>query len=194
MKPLALLVALFAAGAVTGCAARPEPTVETRDGARSAPRVDEWTTYRDSARGFSVRYPPGWFRAETRLTRHLADPREILSLATYPLRPGSDRCAQHIPVNALDDLGPADAFVTIQERRDPSTEESGPRPSRFQLPAGTTSEAAMCLGGRALTEWVAFEDEGRAFYALYAVGPDADAKTRTVLLRILDGLEFEPRR
>jgi hypothetical protein len=194
MKPLAFVVALLGAGIVAGCGAPTEAPVETRDVA-AAPQVpEEWTTYRDRARGFSVTYPPGWFRAGTRLTPHLADPRELLSLATYPLRPGSDRCAQHIPVNALDDLGPTDAFLTIQERRDPSTEHSPPRPDRFELPADTRSDANICEAGRALTEWIAFRDEGRAFYALYAVGPRADDDTRSDLLRILDRLEFEPRR
>jgi hypothetical protein len=154
----------------------------------------EWTTYRDDANGFAVSYPTDWFRADENLTPRLADPREILSLGTYPLRRGSDRCAQHIPVNALADLGPTDAFLTLQEREDPSTERSDPRPSPFPLGPDTQDDADVCLPTREpLTMWVPFEDRGRAFYALYVLGPEATRETRAELVRILDRLEFDPR-
>src|SRR4051794_26016923 len=70
--------------------------------------------FRDATNRFAVTYPRDWTRAETNLTPRLASPKEILSIGTYPLRPGGSNCAQ-VPVNALEDLGPADAFFTIEE-------------------------------------------------------------------------------
>ena len=66
----------------------------------TGPEPEPWTTYRDKERRLEVSYPNDWYRSEEPLTPYLGDPKEILSLGSYPLRPGGDRCAHH-PVNAL---------------------------------------------------------------------------------------------
>lgn len=153
-----------------------------------------WVTYRNDAAGYTVRYPGDWHRATETLTPRLGDPREILSLATFPLRAGSDRCANHVPENALEDLGRMDALLTLMERRDPTTERSGPRPRVFPLAEDTRSDADLCTRTREpITMWVPFKDQGRAFYALYVLGPDASEQTRSDLLTILENLKFDPR-
>ena len=162
-------------------------------GDRTSASDSRWTTYVDARHGFSVRYPRTWFRASERLTPQLDDPREILSLGTYPLRTGGDRCA-HFPVRALEDLGPGDAFLSIQERLDPATEHSGPRPERFVVSRAGASDGMFCVTGRRRHDhWVPFKDKGRAFYALYAVGGSASPQTHSDVERVLDSLSFDER-
>ena len=65
--------------------------------------------------GLTVELPRGWQVATENLTPDLVDPREELSVATFPLRYRPTACA-HVPGSALEDLGPGDAFVSLQER------------------------------------------------------------------------------
>lgn len=150
----------------------------------------DWDTYSSEERGVEVTYPSDWYRAEERLTPKLQDPLEILSLGTYPLRPGGDRCDQH-PVNALEDLGPDDAFILVLERAEPYP-ASGypPRPSRFELPSDSETNRFCVPYTRRLDEWLAFSDGGRAFYLLVALGDSASEETRMDLFRILNSLNF----
>jgi hypothetical protein len=148
-------------------------------------------TYRDKERGLEVSYPSDWYRAEERLTPDLADPKEVLSLGTYPLRQGGDRCA-HYPVNALEDLGPDDAFISVLERAPPYPAAGYPaRPSRFELPTDTGTNGFCVLSDGRLDEWVSFSDNGRAFYLLVALGEAASEETKTELLKVLNSLSFD---
>jgi hypothetical protein len=56
--------------------------------------------------GLSVQLPAGWQAAGVSLTPHLLDPREEMSVATFPLHYRQGRCAQ-FPSGTLEDLGPA---------------------------------------------------------------------------------------
>jgi len=151
----------------------------------------EWNTYSNDERGLEATYPSDWYRADERLTPNLGDPLEILSLGTYPLRPGGDRCA-HFPVNALDDLGPDDAFISVLERAAPfPASDDPPRPSRFELPTDSGTDRFCVVSDERRDDWVPFSDAGRAFYLLVAVGDSASEETRTELLTILNSLNFE---
>jgi hypothetical protein len=163
-----------------------QPTTRTTNSEREG-----WATHRDKIRGLGVSYPSDWYRSEKRLTLNLQDPEEILSLGTYPLRPGGGRCAHH-PVNALEDLGPADAFVSVLERAAPFPATNYPaRPSSFELPTDTgTNRFCVPSNGR-LDEWVSFGDKGRAFYLLVALGEAASEETKTELLTVLNSLSFD---
>ena len=57
----------------------------------------------------------GWRPARGSLSPGLDDPREVLAVATIALRYRPTACA-HVTGSALQDLGPHDAFVTLQER------------------------------------------------------------------------------
>ncbi len=59
---------------------------------------------------WSIEYGPDWYRAEGSELMPVVG--ESITLATFPLRAGGDLCA-HMPENALRDLGPGDALVTI---------------------------------------------------------------------------------
>jgi hypothetical protein len=150
----------------------------------------------DTVHGIALQLPPGWRRAAVSLTPALVDPREVLSVATFPLRYRSTRCA-HVAGSALEDLGPTDAFVTILERGlDPSSTWSDfpPRPARFGPELGGPSEAKACVPSAHFTDhWFGFTDSDRHFHVLVAFGPDAPVGVQREAWGILDSLKIDPR-
>jgi hypothetical protein len=180
VRGLCIVVAL----AVAGCgetAGEPAP--------RAAPPVEV------SQHGLTVALPPGWQAAPESLTPNLADPREELAVATFPLRYRPSECA-HVPGSALEDLGPGDAFVTLEERGvDPgSTWADFPaRPSHFGPELGGPSEASACAPGAHFTDhWFTFSDAGRHFHVMVAFGPRASEAVQRQAWAILDGLRVDP--
>jgi streptogramin lyase len=173
--------------------APPEPTPTPETEASPTP-PSGWVTYRDDDRGFSVAYPGSWHRAIESLTPILVDPVEILSVGTYELRPGGERCAQ-FPDRALDELGSEDAFVSIQE--EPSLERPrwwSPRPAHFGPDDGRgDDESPGCLSQpkEFFHRWIPFQDRGRGFYAFVAIGKNASAQTQRAVWTVLDTLEFD---
>jgi hypothetical protein len=151
-------------------------------------------TYR--AHGLTVELPPGWRHASVSLTPYLGDPREELAVATFPLRYRETRCA-HVPGSALEDLGPRDAFVELEERGlDPHSKwpDFPPRPARFGPALGGVSEAAQCVPrARFRDHWFGFTAGGRHFHTRVAFGPRASAATRKAAWSILDRLRVDPR-
>jgi hypothetical protein len=162
-------------------------------GASAPPKPAPATPY--SAHGLTVSLPSGWRVAPRSLTPHLIDPRERLSVGTFPLRFRETECAQ-FPGSALADLGARDALLTLQERGNHTTVRVPPRPARFGGDAGTVhlSEAHACTpgGGHFADRWLEFSDGGRNFYALIAFGPQATKATRAQTWRILNGLRVDP--
>lgn len=150
-----------------------------------------WVAYHDPDAGLAVRYPEDWQRAEERLTPNLHDPTEVLSLGTYPLRQGGDRCA-HMPVRALEDFGPEDAFLSIQERATPGKGEFGPRPI-FDVPDDRRTGRFCVPDPQRADEWLFFTDQGRGFYAIVALGTEASPETRDELVQVLNSLQFSSR-
>jgi hypothetical protein len=197
-----LLVGLVLAGAICGCGS-------AADGAMKGAPPPGWTTYADVRRGLSVDLPPGWHRARKSLTPDLADPREILSVGSYPLRYDADaRChLPSCPLPAIDDFGPADVLVSIQERGASDRARSlgtsrrrmvagfPRRPRPFELdpldiryPPGKGSRCVRLRIGEA--SFTPFRDAGRAFYAFVAVGRSASSASRRDVLRVLDRVRF----
>jgi hypothetical protein len=145
--------------------------------------------------GVTVELPPGWQRADVSLTPNLTDPREVLSVATFPLAYRQGDCA-HVPASALEDLGPRDAFVTLQERgRDPGSawHDFPRRPERFGPRLGGPSEGHDCVPrARLRHHWFGFTDAGRHFHALVALGPEAPAAVQEEAWGVLDSLRVDP--
>lgn len=159
-------------------------------GVKAAP--PEPTTH--TAHGITVTLPAGWQRAARSLTPNLGDPREVVAVGTFPLRYRQTDCA-HMPGSALEDVGPADAFVTVQERgKDASPRGFPPRPEHFgPRLGGGGSEAGACVPKARFTDhWFTFGDAGRYFHVLVAFGPQATAKTRRQARAILDDLKIDP--
>lgn len=191
------LVVLALALTQMGCGESGDVSDERGSGSISpAPGL---TTYRDDARGYEVTFPSAWHRARENLTRRrLIDPREILTIATFPLRlrPG-ESCYPPFgaPVPSIDRLGPRDALISVQERIKIEEEVADNRPHGFSLRplelhyGPGASECARRRLGR--VSFDGFADQGRQFYAFVALGRAASPRTRNAVKRVLDSLVFE---
>lgn len=180
----------IALGLVLAAAAGAVAAVGT-EASSEAPRTVE-----DHRRGYSVALPAGWDRARRNLTPQLVEPREILSVATYPLpyrrraRCGIPGC----PTPALNGFRANDVLVSIQERVQA-------RPARKDVPIDLNPRDVDYSAGpgsctRGKVEWYAFDffaAGGRSFYAFVVVGERAPASARRDLRRVLDSLRFAPR-
>jgi hypothetical protein len=158
---------------------------------------ERWTTTVNSKYGFEVSLPSTWQLSTETLTPRLTDPREVLSAGTFPLAFGKGSCS-HVPAGALQTMGSADGFVSVQERgRAPGSSWSDfpPRPEHFADEAvAERGDIAGCLGDRPglLEFWLPFTDAGRHFYAMVVLGADAPPQVRTQAFEVLDSLRFDP--
>jgi hypothetical protein len=147
------------------------------------------------AHGLRFEIPEGWVLAGESLTPNLAIPTEVFSAATYPMRPGGNRCA-HVPEFGIEALGPTDAFVSVQWG--PTRYAQEPRPDTFTFdwltPAGVNDDVRECLSRTDRYSldiwWSSFLDGGRALLVIIALGDDASDQTRSEVLRILDSMEW----
>jgi hypothetical protein len=189
-------------GAVTRTCAEGGGATPNRPGLRCGPAESPpgWTSYRSTRWGYMVSLAANWQRATSSLTPNLADPREILSLGTFPLRYRPTNC-EAFAGSAQQDLGDDDAFLTIMESGIPTPEHEYPegrivgvpqRPRRFGPESGGGPRVTDCPGSRAMVQWINFRDAGRYFYALVAFGKSAPGELRRDAYRILDCLRFDP--
>ncbi len=181
------LCGLIAGVVATGCGAGATVVPEAGSG-RETPRVVE-----DVRHGYSVTLPAGWHRARRNLTPQLTEPREILSVATYPLRyKRRARCGiGGCPTPALNGFRATDILVSIQERMQarPASEDVAIDISRHQRVLG--ADPRSCPGDR--VAWYAFEafaQAGRNLYVLAVVGKRAPARAREELKQLLGSLRF----
>jgi hypothetical protein len=195
------VVVVFVAGVVWAA---------TQIGARHATapldsRTPTPTVYRDDRQGFSVVVPPGWQVAAEPLNTWVSSPHEILSMGTYSLRPGGEAATDfQLPSHALEDLGPDDILIWVNEAGDASG--FAERPARFEpsQPCGGDDWTRLCPepGGRSqwLTIagvhawWLGFADAGRGFYVFVGMGARAyaDPMRAQTPWEILDSLSFDP--
>jgi hypothetical protein len=177
--------------AMAGCAETAGAPQQMRQAA--APTAPPVTTVREH--GLTAALPAGWHAASESLTPHLVDPREELAVATFALRYRQTGCA-HVPGSALDDLGPADAFVTLQERgldAGATWSDFPARPAHFGPELGGPSAASRCVpGARFEDHWFGFSDGGRHFHVMVAFGPQASADVQRQAWAILDSLRVDP--
>jgi hypothetical protein len=148
--------------------------------------------YTDPEHRFTVEYPSDWVRAEESQTPRLSSPVEIFAAGTYDLRPGGDSCAQ-FPVNAMEDLGPADALVWIAEAAPGS--HFPPRPERFDAePPNPQMEARYCLQDpdKPYTQWwIPFTQGNRNFYVLVAMGDEISDARRAEAWNVVESFTPE---
>jgi hypothetical protein len=176
--------------AIAGCA---ETAVAPQQARQAAPPSALPVTVR--GHGLTAELPADWQAADESLTPHLVDPREALAVATFPLRYRQTECA-HVPGGALADMGPGDAFVTLQERGvDPAATwpDFPARPAHFGPELGGPSEASACVpSARFADHWFGFSDGGRHFHVMVAFGPQASAEVHRQAWAILDSLAVDP--
>lgn len=187
----ALLTVLSLLGACTDTKSVP---LERRSNTTTSSVPDGWVVEDDPEWLYEIAHPSSW-RLGPLLVSH-GDIRqwEMLSLGTYELRPGSKKCP-HMPANALNDLGPQDAFLSIQEPE--YIQGFPPRPSGFTPDFTTRSVNSnelsifRCVDARQDFHFatITFEDRGRNFVALLALGLSASEATRIDLLTVLGSLQ-----
>jgi hypothetical protein len=148
---------------------------------------------RSEEHGYTYELPVGWQLAPQTLTPALSNPVEILSAGTVAgAEPETSSCA-HVPVGALERMGPRDAFVSVQERYGEPRFPARPHP--FTLPPsseGTDAEACVRDPRRLEFHWFGFRDAGRGFHVLVVLGRDAPPKRRHDAEALLDSLRFDP--
>jgi hypothetical protein len=159
------------------------------------PPATSTTTTQMALANAAVQYnlPEGWQVAGAKSTPFLATPEEILSVGTFPMQAGGTVCA-HMPEVAMDDLGPDDALVGLQERS-PAGDSFTPRPSSFgPLLTGITPGDA-CIDEDERDDvgtllWHAFRDGDRGFYLLVVMGSEVTEETRQQTVGLLDSFSF----
>jgi hypothetical protein len=185
------LAAAAVLAVVSSCGeAQPEPRPERAEPSPTG------TTYTDKRWGYSVAFPGTWHRAIEAVARELTEPREVLSLATFPLRYHPTDCEAFAGA-ARSDLGSHDAFLTVQERGyDPVSDwrDFPSRPEHFHPTSGEPAEARCGDPPGATVYWRNFTDAGRHFHTLVVIGPDAPGSVRSEAWRILDSLRLDPDR
>ena len=143
---------------------------------------------------FAAALPAGWERASRSLTPTMTpNPIEILSAGTVRDMQPLDGSCGHMPVGAIERMGPRDALVTVYERHGGSRFPE--RPARFALPARTQQgDPAACTDTSTRLDdyWFDFRDAGRGFHVLVVFGHDAPRERRDDALALLDSLRFEP--
>jgi hypothetical protein len=140
--------------------------------------------------GVRVTLPSGWRVAREAVSPKLFDPREILSVGTFPLRYRPSDC-EAFAGGAQQDLGPSDAFLTIQEGGAP-IESITSRPKRFRATDMARARAIDCPGTDARMYRLRFRDAGRSFLVYLGLGSSTPHVARTQALDILNSLRFDP--
>jgi hypothetical protein len=182
--------------------------------------VERWTetdgvrtTLHDENDLFTVTYPSGWIVSDEPINTWVCSPFEILALATYPLRPGGEAVIDaQLPSNAVEDLGPNDILIWINDSGSAcggeraSGDGSGfpERPRRFGPSEPCESWTRLCPepDGELLDSypgigawWMGFADAGRGFYVFVGMGEQAYADPGRAQLAwdVLDSFRFLPR-
>jgi hypothetical protein len=167
-----------------------------RPAVRIATSPDRWQTFASHTGDLQIKYPPDWNVAAAVLTPQLTDPHEILALGTFTMAPADHNCA-HIPVNALEQMSPTDAFIWITERTGTDNDPAwnfGPRPTSIDPTSGTDAnggDLAACLNHPLLgtARAVSFDDHNRHFTITYAIGDDATQRRRADVLVTLNSFQ-----
>jgi hypothetical protein len=167
------------------------------------------TILHDEDDRFTVTYPSDWFVADQPINDAVCSPFEILTLATYPLRPGGHAVIDaQLPSNAVDDLGTNDILIWLNDsgnacggpRRAGSGDGFPERPARFGPITDCRDVDGLCPSdGRGVVPgirgwWIAFRDAGRGFYVFVGMGERAfaDPARGQLAWDVLDSLRFEP--
>jgi len=144
------------------------------------------------ARGDTVRLPRSWSRAQTPLAPELVDPKELLSVATFPLGAPVRRgvCVGNAPpIGGLASMNRKDAFVWMVEwYANASTDR--PRPSRF---APRQFEPRACVHHaypQLTSKSIFFRDHGRNINIFIVTGNRVTSKREHQLYALLDSLRF----
>jgi hypothetical protein len=154
----------------------------------------DWIGFSDAEVGLAGSHPPGWNRARS-LTQ-LLQPREVLALATYPLRGGAEvgECA---PSTAREDMPAGGTFIWLVEYlpedgdawAEIPRERFPPKPEAFELEPDSLGQNLSCFLGPGYA--ATFRVGERPFQLLVAFGGEPPAARLDEVESILDSLEFD---
>jgi hypothetical protein len=178
-----IAAAVVLVAVVTGCGA----------GETANRGTDGVARFHDGVVGVSGEYPAGWHRA--RNLTNMAEPREVLALASYPLR-GGDRAGECAPKKALADLPPDGAFIWLLEYRpargevwaDLPRSRFPPRPSPIEL-SRRDLQTGLCQSGPGYG--TAFRAADRPFQLLVAFGTRVSDARLSQAEAVLNSLRFD---
>jgi hypothetical protein len=164
------------------------------------------TTLHDEDDLFTVTYPSDWLVSDVPINDWVSSPREILALATYQLRPGGEAVTDfQLPSNAVEDLGPNDILIWVNEADDAGSFAERPAHFKPSEPCGGDDWTRLCPepSGRTLRRtipgihgwWFGFRDAGRGFYVFVGMGKEAygDPARSQLAWDVIDSLRFLPR-
>jgi hypothetical protein len=133
----------------------------------------------------SLSLPPGWHASGARLVTKLLMPREVVSVGTFGMAPGSGGNCGREPVRAIGRMGPGDALVSVQEYV--VTKRMRPHLTRSFPPL----DEGIAVGPEEAAT-IPFSTHGRAFDALVYFGSRPSVAERAEVAGILGGLDFGP--
>ncbi len=115
-----------------------------------------------------------------------------VTIASMPLRPGGENCAQ-VPENAMRDMSRNDVLVTVFFAGDV---DAGPALPEIlddtTFPESSGNDAEECADRSTLeTHWGGFRFGGESLYVLLAFGEDADLETKETGWNILRSLQSQ---
>lgn len=150
--------------------------------------------FRDVGVGLSGRHPEGWHRGKA--VSEILDPREVLALATYPLR-GGNEAGECAPRRPLADLPPGGAFVWLLEYRplrgdvwaDFPRSRFKVKPDQFRLSRSDLDRNISCHPGPGYT--TTFRAADRPFQLFVAFGDRVSEERLSEVGATLDSLRFE---
>ena len=139
---------------------------------------------------WQVSYPMvGWYRARESLTPRLHSPREVFSIGTIPLNGGG--LCNHMPEQALRDLGPSDALVSIYfggvgDTPWPRVVDPG------VLPAARIEAHDCAERDDFTTHWGQLTQNGRGIWVLVAFGEDVTNETARQAWAVVNSFKVTP--
>jgi hypothetical protein len=153
--------------------------------------------FEDPAVGIAGRYPVGWYWA--RGLTELSDPREALTLATYPLR-GDAEAGECAPDTSRADMPPDGVFIWLLEYRPFGgdawprllRERFPPKPARFALRRSDLSGDHLGCFSSGFGYRTTFRAADRPFDVLVAFGGQPTDERLAEFNGILNSLEFQP--
>ncbi|MEX0864447.1 MAG: hypothetical protein WD269_06175 [Acidimicrobiia bacterium] len=141
-------------------------------------------------RVFGLAYPPDWHRAGSELMPNLGF--RSVTVATMPLRPGGNRCAQ-VPENAMRDMSADDVLLTVFFAGSLSPEPP-PLPEILDestFPASHT-EAQECAERDTLAvHWGDFKVGEESVYVLLVFGEEVEPSRRDTAWQVLASLQWQ---
>ncbi len=146
----------------------------------------------------SLSLPPGWHASRSRLVTRLLMPREVVSVGTFGMAPGSGGNCGREPARAIGRMRPGDGLVSVQEyvvtaemRRDLGSHfVAEPRLEGLRRAEG--AYPGGIAGTPVYTTTIPFREAGRAFDALVYFRGRPTPAARAEVAAILAGLDFGP--